>query len=483
MVAEANPAAAQPPPAPAGGAGGTPRRFGIGPVDLLAGAMWLAIALGVVLFATHTFPFSGGHHRSGTATVAQPTAPAPVTAVAPVIVATEPAATPAPPLFAGVASNASLLRPGAALIERDDLVDPGGAGRTIVVYSSAAGVDGCDHPYVDVWRRAAGGAWKTVWEATASPVAGGPLIPAVNRSDAGCFPRVALFALRSLDGSRPGLALSVLQADGSQQLVVLDLAAVPSPAVLSSLTLVPGLALSVADSANLALVESRPLRAPAAAGDGAWSGQTVGQLTQQFAWRGDAFAGEGWSVTPTCLEGTIATLTAGPEPVAIVRCAERDRYAAVALTSQTAIPEGLRPADLHAGDDVRIDLASPSPASDPPPLPVAARIASAAAQNRALAAAAVTVAPVTAAVATSPPRTQVPARTATAPAVSVAPAATSVVVAPAAVAPVTTRQPAPASAPPAAAPATTVAPTAVPARTVPPQPAAPPPVRTVPPQP
>ncbi len=449
--------------------------------------MWLAIALGVVLFATHMLPFTGGkRHHPGAATVAQPTAAA--TAAPSVTAAGTPATTPAPPLLTGAAPDAGLLRPGAALIERDDLLDPAGAGRTIVVYSSAAGVDGCDHPYVDVWRRAAGGAWKTVWEATSSPIGGGPLIPAVNRSDAGCFPRVALFAVRSLDGRRPGLALSVLEADGSQRVVVLDLAAAPSPAVLASLNLVPGLALSVADSANLALVESQPLRAPAAAGEGAWSGQSVGQLTQQFVWRGNAFAGEGWTATPTCLDGTIATLAAGPEPVAVVRCADGDRYAAVAVTSQTAIPEGLRPADLHAGDDVTIDLAA-TPAADPPPLPVAARIYSAAAQNRALAAAAVTAEPATAAAATPPPLTPAPTRIATAPptapAVSVAPpvAATSVRVAPT-VAPVATRPPAPATAPPAAAPATVVAPpTAVPTRTVPPQPTAPPPVRTVPPQP
>src|SRR5579871_268641 len=159
-IAEAKPAAAPPHPAPASGAEAASRRFPIGSVDLLAGAMWLAIALGVVLFATHMLPFTGGkRHHPGAATVAQPTAAA--TAAPSVTAAGTPATTPAPPLLTGAAPDAGLLRPGAALIERDDLLDPAGAGRTIVVYSSAAGVDGCDHPYVDVWRRAAGGAWKT----------------------------------------------------------------------------------------------------------------------------------------------------------------------------------------------------------------------------------------------------------------------------------------------------------------------------------
>ncbi|HZQ35561.1 MAG TPA: hypothetical protein VFD32_06485 [Dehalococcoidia bacterium] len=462
------------------------RRFSIGVVDLLAGTLWLAIALGVVLFVTHSPPFTGSKHRQLSSqtdqAAAQPTVAATGVPAAAPAAASATAVTPAPPLLTGAPPDADLLRPGAALIERIDLA-PAGVGRTSVVYSSAAGVDGCAHPYVDVLRASSGG-WKPVWAATSSPIADGPLIPAINRSDAGCFPRVALVAVRGLDGSRPGLALSVVEADGSQRVVVVDLAGTPEPAVVASLNLAPELALSASDSANLTLEATEPLPAPAAAGDGAWRGQTVAQISQRFAWRGGTFAGDGWVATPTCLDGTVAARTAGAEPVLVVRCTDGDRYAAVQLPADAIIPEGLRAEDLHVGDDVQITLAQSTAGAMPKALPSAARVYSAAAQNRALIAAAATAAPA------ELPRTPVPTRAATAPpptatAISAPPvAATSVASAPNVTVPQATRPPAQATRPPAVAPVATVAlPVPVPTRTVPPQPTAPPAVRTVPPQP
>lgn len=476
------------------------RRFHIGPVDLLAGALWLAIALGVVVVATRALPFGGGkRHHSASQSAAQPAtatfAPATAATTAAVAVASATSAaatgtaTPVPPLLTGAAPDSALLRPGAALIERIDL-PPAGSGPTSVVYSSAAGIDGCAHPYVDVLRASAGGSWKPVWTATSSPVDGGPLIPAVNRSDAGCFPRVSLVAVRGLDRGQPGLALSIVAANGAQHVVVVDLAGTPSPAVVASLDFAPGLTLDAADASPLVLEATEPVPTPAAAGDGAWAGQTVAQLSQRFVWRGGSFSGAGWVATPTCLDGTVAARTEDAAPVLVVRCADTDRYAAVQLPAETVIPEGLRPADLQDGDDVQIALAQPPAGAAPQALPVAARVYSSAAQNRALLAAAATASPtVTPPVATAAPRTPAPTRASTAPPTTIPtaaappPVAATSVVSPAVVAPVETPPPVVTRAPPTRAPAATTPPTIVPARTVPPQPTPPVPVRTVPPQP
>jgi hypothetical protein len=157
----------EPPPASAPDAPRLPlaRRLKFGPVDLLAAGMWLVIGLLVVGFALRTVPFTGGgSHRAAVVTPARPTEAALAAPSATASAGPSATATPEPQILTGVVPDAGLLRPGATMIERVDLDNPGGA-RSIVAYSSAAGVDGCPRPYVDVLRSTASGAWQPVWAA------------------------------------------------------------------------------------------------------------------------------------------------------------------------------------------------------------------------------------------------------------------------------------------------------------------------------
>ncbi len=487
--------AAQLEPSPPSGRRVRSRRPRIGSTDVLAGAMWLVVVLVVVSVATRGVPFVGRQRHHAIPDAANVTASATPAGAAGTATA-HPLPSPAGSVGAapGLAVDvpaAALIRPAAAIVQRVDLPDAAGGPGTIVLYSSAAGIDGCTHPYIDVFRPAADGSWKPVWDVTSSAAPDAPLIGAVNRTEDGCFPRVSAFAVRSLDAGNPGLIVAVMASDGSQRLVVVALEPARSPAVISSLNLAPGLSLSVRDASPLAIEATEPLNTPASAGSGPWAGEPIGRLTETLQWREGSLTDSGWVATLNCLTGPLATRPSGATPLLIFHCPDGSHYAAAAIDAESVLADGFSVGDLRVGDEVQVALATTQAPQAPP---VAARVSSAAAVSRRLAA----LAPAVAAQASATParlRTATPVLAPTSPPVIAASGSSPreaisdpAAVAPASAPPLPTQAPlltAPIQPPPTQTPAATVLPirATAPARPVPPQPtpfAAP---RPVPPQP
>jgi len=265
------------------------------------------------------------------------------------------------------------------------------------------------------------------------------------------------------------------------------------PTVQGSLDLAPGEALAVADSEPLVIEATAAQPAPAALGNGAWSGHAVGLATRRYVWQGGAFASEGWVATLNCLSGTVEARTIGSAPILLFRCPDGANFAAARLTDATVFSGGLPATELRPGDDVQLVLTQAVDGSAAPSLPVAARLDSPSAEARYLAAAVPMAPPPTASpppalrpepVATLSPAVAASSRTSNPVTVPTPERPAPVVARPTVIAtPPPTAPPEPTSAPATVVPTAVVTVTLAPARTVPPQPTATATVRTVPPQP
>lgn len=449
----------------------------IGVTDLAAGALWIVIVGAVFGLVTHRI----GSERRPKATPAfgqaasapAPARPAGGSAAAGAAATAQP--TPGVPLpNAAVVADSALLRPGAVVVDRVNLPgfgpDPGAA----VLYSEAPAADGCRQPFIDLLRPDGRGGWAPICDATAAPAGGPPLAPPVARTDAGCFPAVALFSVRPLERDGPPYALMVVtQADGTQRIVALAWNGIThQTAVLSDQRTAPGAEIALRDGQPAVLSVSEPVFLPAAVDAPAATAQPIGRLTRPFTWAGAGFAPSAGTFTLNCLSGTVARLlTNAPGPGLLLRCdGGGGAFAAVSLSADTQFGGGYGLTDLAVGDDVTVALVSGPPPVDAPPLAVRLQSAAAALRRQPTAtvqiAARPTQAPI-AAVSTRPPSTPQPP----VPTVQAAPAPT-----------------APPQFEPTAAPPATAAPLpvqTVSSRPVPPQPVATEtaPARAVPPQP
>ncbi len=279
---------------------------------------------------------------------------------------------------AGAVDVAALLRPGASVVKHAPVAGAaaGDAGQ-LVVHSQAAGSDGCEQPYLDVFRPDAGGNWASAWDATRQP-ADRPLLPAAKRSGERCFPAVEFFDVRPLanGGAQHAVASIVLDADGRRRLIDLSLADATKPIALDfDLTTTPAAAPpEFTEGLPQSLRVSQNAYPAQASGVNGGYGRPIGTLDSLLRWdeAAQAFKPISQQLTLNCTRGVIAAL--GRAAVQ-VRC-DDGRYSAVAVDGNTNYGSGASFTELRTGDTVGFSVApaSLSPADPLNALPTATAV-------------------------------------------------------------------------------------------------------------